>query len=110
MFRGQNSLRNWVRNGFAVYEMPSVVLPINFIIATLTGLAMLPMRVLDALVLLLWGAIGPLMMTFRARKAFVNKKQIIQAFVIACTYYTARGLASFRELFGYLRGNFGRRI
>jgi glycosyltransferase involved in cell wall biosynthesis len=98
IYRGKNSLKNWIRNGYQLYEMPSIIVPAIFFALILISLVTYLVNPKLGFFFSILVIIIPLIITFRSKKIILNPTLIFQSLIVISTYLLARAISLFKEI------------
>jgi glycosyltransferase involved in cell wall biosynthesis len=100
IYRGQDSFKNWIKGGRNIQESPSIIIPVAFILLTLTGIGFLFIFYNIGLILLGLGLLIPILIITRAGKNAFHPTTFFQCFLVISTYLAARAVSLAGEVFG----------
>lgn len=103
LWRGQYSLRVWIKNNFKFYEASSILLPGFFLLCIVLGIITIPINFELSIFFGLFAFICPLMIVIRSKEARVNPLLFMRSLVISSTYLLARSISLLQELLELLR-------
>lgn len=99
-WRGQGSLKHWIAAGYTIYEAPSILVPVIFILLSLVGLVLLHVNFSVGIFFMLAAMTVPLALIFRTQTTFNQHITLyLQMYLVSATYLFARGTKTIEEFF-----------